>query len=341
MNIVILSGGSGNDALIHGLVKFGNKENDITVITNAYDNGKSTGICRAITNTLGVSDIRKNHYRMYKYLNEDSIDENIEHFYCDRPNLTLFNEEFEVIEYLTKWGFNDLIPFAKNFFSRGMTTNFEFKDFSIANIIYAEMYSEIGYTETNRYFCEEVLNIPNFVKLNSFENSFISAKTANHNIIVDEGEIVEYRNSSDKIIDIVYAGNDIHFDLNQSAIWSMEKADLIIISTGTFWSSIYPTLFYGDFYKAFNDSKAKKIWVMNTEQDKDSWGVGSNDFIDIVESKGLNLSDVIILENQDANISLRESNQSHNVVYAKMGNDHGKNSYDLYFDALKSIVNEL
>lgn len=64
MNIVILSGGSGNDSLIKGLKEM-YPESDIKVIINAYDSGKSTGICRKVTDTLGVSDIRKNHIRMY------------------------------------------------------------------------------------------------------------------------------------------------------------------------------------------------------------------------------------------------------------------------------------
>ena len=43
MNIVILSGGSGNDSLIKGLKEM-YPESDIKVIINAYDSGKSTGI---------------------------------------------------------------------------------------------------------------------------------------------------------------------------------------------------------------------------------------------------------------------------------------------------------
>ena len=70
MKITILSGGSGNDSLIRGL-KLLYKNIDVKVIVNAYDNGLSTGVCRSITNTLGVSDIRKNHIRMYKAMSPD------------------------------------------------------------------------------------------------------------------------------------------------------------------------------------------------------------------------------------------------------------------------------
>ena len=88
MNVLVISGGSGNDALIKGLVRVYPDVN-IKVLLNAYDNGKSTGICRYVTNTLGVSDIRKNHIRMYKERipqanwNQDIID-----FYSKRFDLT-------------------------------------------------------------------------------------------------------------------------------------------------------------------------------------------------------------------------------------------------------------
>ena len=58
-NILIFSGGSGSNLLIEYLKKIPNL--DITIIVNAYDNGKSTGVLRkSISNFLGPSDIRKN-----------------------------------------------------------------------------------------------------------------------------------------------------------------------------------------------------------------------------------------------------------------------------------------
>ena len=44
MKTVILSGGSGNDSLIRGL-KYYYPSMNCKVIVNAYDNGKSTGVC--------------------------------------------------------------------------------------------------------------------------------------------------------------------------------------------------------------------------------------------------------------------------------------------------------
>jgi len=42
LKITVLSGGSGNDAILKG-IKYYYPECDLKVITNAYDNGKSTG----------------------------------------------------------------------------------------------------------------------------------------------------------------------------------------------------------------------------------------------------------------------------------------------------------
>ena len=87
MKITILSGGSGNDSLIKGLKSI-YRNVDVKVVVNADDNGLSTGVCRTITNTLGVSYIRKNHIRMYKAMNpEDQLDTILIEFYENRYDL--------------------------------------------------------------------------------------------------------------------------------------------------------------------------------------------------------------------------------------------------------------
>ena len=51
MKITVLSGGSGNTAIINGILDM-YPSCDLKVIVNAFDDGKSTGICRKITKTL-------------------------------------------------------------------------------------------------------------------------------------------------------------------------------------------------------------------------------------------------------------------------------------------------
>jgi hydroxymethylpyrimidine pyrophosphatase-like HAD family hydrolase len=209
------------------------------------------------------------------------------------------------------------------------------------------MYQELGYEQTNSFFCN-LLGLDDFVILNSFDNVFISARTKSGNIISDEGEIVDYNNPDDIIMDIIYTANANQntsgpylYGLNQKAIDAVLNADLIIISTGTFWSSIYPTLDYMDFYKYINASAAKKIWAINNEEDGDSYGVTSNQFIEFLNNLRIDLSQFSILENSDARTSLVEPNDNYNVVVYPMGNVKGKHIGEKYVKAILKIFYDL
>lgn len=339
MNILVISGGSGNDTLIKGLKKF-YPESNVKVLVNAYDAGKSTGICRQVTDTLGVSDIRKNHIRMYKATVQNPNKCFIE-FYENRYDFSKGNEVAEICDKLIQWNMKPLIKYVENFFSRIKANDYAYTDFNISNIVYAEMYAEHGYEVTNEYFCK-ILGIEDFVILNSFDNIFIKAKTASGKIIEEEGDLVEYCNPEDIVVGMTYdfQGTE-QVGLNPKAIEAVAEADLIVISTGTFWSSIYPTLHYYDFYTYVNASSAKKVWAINCEQDKDCYGVGSNKFIEFFNNLGLDLEKFTILENLDAHESLRQSNDAFDIVYESMENNNGKHDGEKYARAVLKIFYNL
>ena len=333
MKTVILSGGSGNDSLIRGL-KYYYPSMNCKVIVNAYDNGKSTGVCRAVTNTLGVSDIRKNHIRMYKAMH-GNCDKNIIEFYDNRYDFTPGNEVAEITEKLNTWGMPQFVPLVERFFATPEAKNYRYTDFNISNIVYAEMYAQSGYEYTNDYFCNKILDIDSFVLLNSFSNVYLKAITNSGYVIKDEGEIVEWCNRDDKIESCLY-GNVMNTELNPRAVASIERADLIIISTGTFWSSIYPTLEFGDLYKLINkNTHAKKVWALNCEEDKDSYGVSADEFISHLRKLGLSLDDFTILVNTDACDILRTvKDKDVSCHYSKMGNQNGKHDPNKYAKAV-------
>ena len=333
MKTVILSGGSGNDSLIRGL-KYYYPSMSCKVIVNAYDNGKSTGVCRAVTNTLGVSDIRKNHIRMYKAMHGNH-DKNIIEFYDNRYDFTPGNEVAEITERLNTWGMPQFIPLVERFFATPEAKNYRYTDFNISNIVYAEMYAQSGYESTNYYFCNKILDIDSFVLLNSFSNAYLKAITNSGYVIEDEGEIVEWCNRDDKIESCLY-GTVLNTELNPRAVASIESADLIIISTGTFWSSIYPTLEFGDLYKLINkNTHAKKVWALNCEEDKDSYGVSADEFISHLRKLGLSLDDFTILVNSDACDILRTVNDKDvDCHYSHMGNQNGKHDPNKYAKAV-------
>lgn len=341
-NVVVISGGSGNTAIVTSLLE-DFKNINLNILVNAYDNGKSTGICRKITNTLGVSDIRKNHFKIYKILHqydENGLDNNLVEFYKARLNLTKGKEIEEATKFVEDLGLSQFSKYIKSFFEREEAKNIEFKDFSIANIVYSEMYSyyikEYGpeaYTLVNDKFTD-LLNIPkNTVVLNSFDNIYLHAITESRIGSLGEEDIVEYKNAEDKIDYMCYDGNNT--GLNPQILEILMNADYIIISTGTFWSSIYPTLDYLHLYKLINDSKARKLWFINSEEDKDSYGVSSNDFINRLDDLGLNLKDFTIIENEEATPSLREYNDKYDIAYTDLGNIDGVNESAAITLALK------
>ena len=341
MKIVILSGGSGNDSLIKGLNRLLKYDDnvDIDVIVNAYDNGKSTGVCRAVTDTLGVSDIRKNHYRMYEAIYGDKANLNLVEFYGNRYDFDEGKEEEQICTLLKKWEMPEYEPYVQRFFQNIKAKDYKYKDFSVSNIVYAQMYKEIGYEKTNKHFCDR-MGIKDFVVLNSFDNLFIKAQTESGHIIDDEGVTVFWNNPDDKIVKTIYDVKT-HVGLNPRAIELVKNADLLVISTGTFWSSIQPTIEYLDFYKYINASNAKKIWVINNEEDGDSFGVLSTDFVRLMEQTGLNLGDFSILVNSDARESLRQKDEKHNFIEKSMGNMKGKHDGDKYARALLQIYFDL
>lgn len=350
MNVLIISGGSGNDSIVKGLIRV-YPDVKIKVLLNAYDNGKSTGVCRAITNTLGVSDIRKNHIRMYKErVPQDKWDKNIIDFYSKRFNLTSGKEREEVLNKLIEWKLERFSDYAIKFFARPLAGNYEYNDFSISNIIYAEMYSELGYKQTDKYFANEILGIDDFVVFNSYDQVFIDGWTASKRCIGGEEAIVEYNNSSDPLESISYSvRKEGGPTITDDAIKAINWADYIIISTGTFWASLYPTFEYGKLYRYINNSNARKVWVMNNEPDKDCISIGSNKLITYLSNLGLDLSDFTILENEDANDLLKEENSSSNIVLAPMGSKDGKHNpillgrelYKIYYKLNDKYFNKI
>lgn len=327
-NIVIFSGGSGNDAILEGLIKYGEyTDKNINIIVNAYDDGKSTGVCREVTNTLGVSDIRKNHYKLHKLLKGDHINESLIKWYEDRLDI---DKNFRT-------GNSVLDNYIVKFFNNPNASLFSYKNFNVMNIIYSQLYREEGYEKTNSIF-SNFLGIKDIVKLNSFDNIKIVASTEEGKVITDEGDLVEFCNFKDRINDIYFVGKST-YGLNDEAIKLVKEADLIIISSGTFWSSLYPTFKYLDFYKYINKSKANKLWIMNSSEDKDTYGVSNVDMFIDLQYLGIDFSKFKILINNDASEILRKKSDIMDVftVHKSLGNKKGKHDSKLLWKAIEEI----
>lgn len=344
MNILILSGGTGSISLTEGLKKLFPASN-LTTLINCFDDGKSTGTVREVCNVLGPSDIRKRHIQLYKLQNK-RINKNIIEFYENRYDFPIGEEKQFCIDQLDIWGLlNDVFLNAINsFFEKAKNKNISFVDFNISNIMYAELFAQIGYEKTTSMF-ESILNINDSVIIHSYDNLRLKAKTKNGNIISDEKYIVDYNNSEDPICDIFtedWITSEIkNASANIKAIDSIKNADLIICSAGTQWSSLIPTYFCKDISLELEKAKAHKILIMNNSEDGDSKGQSNVDIIKHIE-KYLNLDDFNILINNNADDNLKKEIKDKKVHYLNLGNINGRHDPILLAKAcFKSYYNVL
>ncbi|PIN81828.1 hypothetical protein COV11_01130 [Candidatus Woesearchaeota archaeon CG10_big_fil_rev_8_21_14_0_10_30_7] len=311
--IVVFSGGTGSYSLIKGLLK---KGADVTILINAYDDGKSTGDIRKKFNILGPSDIAKNiitllddsktdlknllEYRLP--LSESS--EKLKNFFSEQssmlkdlldkiePNLRLMLELF-----LNKF-YEELkrLELEKN-------EVFELKDYAVRNIIYVGAY--FYYNKDNQYTINkliELFDLQGNIVLNSQEHLFLIGITENGVLLNSEASIVK-DNLSEEIAEIFlvkqplnsyemkqfysfenlvdkinYLKNNfsIYPEATTASLNAIKQSDLIIFAPTTFYSSLIPTIITKGISKAINKSSALKISVANLIRERGHHTLGEN-----------------------------------------------------------------
>ena len=292
MKVVILSGGTGSIALQKGLHQFvdGNRDSrglDIDVIVNAYDNGLSTGAVRRVLDgkILGPSDVRKNQAVLYELTNKQT------------PFLHILNHRFTVNALVAEKLCCDvvsqveeakshaptLLGAIRSFFSLPIATKIDYDDFSLANIIYAGLALQNGNSlRAAASIMADVLGIEDRVLLNDDRSLFLGAITKSGVKISDEGDIVSWNNEADPIVDIFFIDDKGNIDLpilELEARSAIQKSDVLILSSGTQWSSLIPTYESVGFKELMDTYQGKIIMVMNRVPDKDAPGAGADDII--------------------------------------------------------------
>lgn len=348
-NIVIFSGGTGSIAIQEGFSTiYGNENYNIDIVINAYDNGKSTGVCREIFDSkiLGPSDLRKNHMTQFKVQHKEELKD-----YDSRESVLyrLFNLRFdakskeeyydnacELLENAReKIGDRDtfylksLLDFfffenIGNSIWRKSIENVDFNDFSIANIFYAAAAAMNG--NSLRLAGKEmssVLRIKDNVHLISDVNLYLQAKTESGYLIPDEGDIVEWDNPNDKIVDVLLVKDGKEYipsvdegtDLTKvkSVKNIIEEADIIIFSSGTQWSSLIPSYMHSGLRKMLSASNAKKYLIINNVEDHDMKGVSADDIVDIL-SRYIPVDDITSVVNLDAVEGMNKVTKSKSIT---------------------------
>lgn len=301
MNIVIFAGGSGSQNLQKGLFKVFGPDVNYSVITNLFDNGKSTGECRRLAHglILGPSDLRKNQLLRHELLYGKTDFYNALEKRIEGSGQDIKDASIAVVK-----NYPEIIKAIEGFFLPEYLSR-TFKDFCIANVVYAALFMRAGEEKTADIMAE-ILKIPrNSVIVASTEPYYLKAKTEHKVIIEDEGDIVAWNNPNDKIVRtfLTQEEQNDHYEvegtLTKTARNAIADADIIIFSSGTLWSSLIPTYDLKGCISAIQSSSAKKYLILNCAVDGDIHGLTGKevyalahshlpgiDTIDIVASNG-------------------------------------------------------
>ena len=323
LRILVMCGGRGGQELGKGinnyLYKF-NKKAFITYLINCYDDGKSTGKIRAFYNNkiLGPSDVRKIHENTYK---NKLKDKNIISFFNLRLDLDRkikkslsflvekkLNESVKDIEIdftLLPQKLKNLLILALEHFLKNDKDNFNCKDFSLANLVYASLADYYNSMQRAEEEIRDSLKLDSKVILNSDENNFLFALTEDGNLLSCEEEIVNYKKLS-PIYEIYITNNKLtsenigyfhkinNFEekkyfvkkiadnppqISNKAQEEINHSDIIIFSPGTQHSSLYPTYFSKNLSNYIRKSKANKFFITNIFVDNEMPGFNSSDQI--------------------------------------------------------------
>ncbi len=193
---------------------------------------------------------------------------------------------------------------------RAALEGIEFKDFSLANIFYSASAALNGYSmRLAGKDMAAVLGIRDNVHLISDVNLYLEARTESGRVIGDEGLIVKWDNPDDKIASVMLLRDGQEYipavdegtDVAKvpSCRDTIEKADIIIFSSGTQWSSLVPSYMHSGLRKILAASGARKYVVMNNVEDHDMKGVSADGIVDII-GQNIPVDDITAVVNLDA-----------------------------------------
>lgn len=296
MKIVIIAGGTGSIALQRGLYHMLDHdlgdEIQTKVLVNAYDNGLSTGAVRKVMGgeILGPSDVRKNQTTRLKLENSNSPWLPFLDIRFTAPSKDVANyciNEIKKLEAKPGAGPCTLLYGAvSSYFSSPTAEKIDYNDFSLANIIYAGLAHMHGNSlRAAATVMAQMMGIKDNVILNDDRSMFLGAWTRRGNRLLDEGDIVSWGNKDDSITEVFFTspnGTNIEPVLCDEAKEALLEADLIVMSSGTQWSSLIPTYVSKGFKETLAAAKGKIVMVMNRQPDSDSPGQTASEIVKMI-----------------------------------------------------------
>lgn len=268
--ILLFSGGRGNRSVIRAVKE--HFQEDIAVVVNAYDDGKSSGEVRRAFDMFGPSDLRKvqlDQASLITWANhidgriDNSVDSPLDYLTDFAHNLDTSNERQHLVQMA-------LLQFVHEEIRRRNAgkTPIKFDDFSVSNAIYAGLFLLTGRdtVQTVRLFGHIVNSSVRVYPNTLTSHVYLAARTVDDRILRSEAEIVGSRLNEpishvfslhrpfDEVFDYeqfmtlsaqeqISRLSSMHFD---PYLWVeiqrlIRRASMIIMCPGTQHSSLLPT----------------------------------------------------------------------------------------------------
>jgi len=321
IKVALFCGGRGSATLIRELLHWPNIH--LTLIVNAYDDGLSTGALREfVTHMLGPSDFRKNlsylldPFSKGQYALKNLLEfrlpttihsEDIDHL-ADFVKTEKWTERIEPLHSLfSQLGQNLLTSirqYMHAFFTYAKTTNlqFDYRDCSIGNIIFAGAYLEKNnnFNAAAQAMSQLVSSRALLLNVSEGENRILVALKENGEFLSNEAQIVSPQSSA-AIRDFYLLPQSISSEeldgknIAEKEAWlknrealptispevnqALMDANIILFGPGTQHSSLLPS--YRIAHAALRNASAPiKAFIMNLEPDHDIQAFSTKDVLD-------------------------------------------------------------
>jgi uncharacterized cofD-like protein len=172
----------------------------------------------------------------------------------------------------------------------------ELKGHAFGNLFLTALTRITGsFLEAVRYSCQ-ILKTAGKILPSTTENVHLVAMFSDGTVIKGEDEIPKYaRERGVRIVDIWLEPQNVRSP--EDTVMAVERADYIVIGPGSLFTSIIPNFLIDDIKRAYKNSKAKKIFVVNLmTQPGETDGFSAFDHVrTFAEITGLGYPDIAIV----------------------------------------------
>lgn len=233
---------------------------------------------------------------------------------------------------------SDVGPLMEELLQYRFQTNDELNNHAIGNLLLAALIKITGSTSEAVEKLSKILNIKGKILPVTEDITTLIMKTKDGKIIEGEKNIEQTICNVDK----VYYKEKV--TANPDVISEIEKADYIIFSMGSFYSSIVSNIIIKEIKIALKNTKAKKIFISNLMSECGSTnGLKVSDFIKVFDSYfGKNFLDVVISNSGkiDENIIYRYKKDENSVPIILDKENLKKYKFKLISDDFVEILKE-